>query len=299
MAGEIWILLAAVALIGWGIYPVLLKKVVRELGEYTCLVFNYLVLVVFLALTAVFTIRLTMPTDYVTAAVIVGAIVGAVAIYLYYKAINTGNVSIVVVIAATNVIWTVLLSYFLFNEKLSVSKYIAIAAIFAGAVLIAMEKIALPKKFDEKHIFNFLKSDIWSKGAALALLVSFCWAFYNLIMKYNVKSIGPHKAMIYMETLLFLFLLLAFLTKPAKELVTIPKKEHLKWLLPSALLFTAGALGMYFAMKYSPLSVVAPVVSAAPVVSVIGAAAILKERVRIHQYTGIVMAVAGIFVLSI
>ncbi|MBU2561935.1 MAG: DMT family transporter [Nanoarchaeota archaeon] len=299
MAGEIGIVLAVVALLGLGIYPVLLKKVVNELGEYTCLVFNYLVLIIFLAITAVLTIRFKLPTDYVTAAIIVGAIVGAVAIYIYYKALNTGNVSVVVVLAATNVIWTVLLSYFLFDEKLPVTKYLAIAAIFIGAVLIAMEKIGLPKKFDEKHVLHFLKSDIWSKGAALALLVSFCWAFYNLVMKYNVQSIGPHKAMVYMESLVFFFLMLAFLTKPAKELVTMPKKEHLKWLLPSALLFTAGVLGMYFAMKYSPLSMVAPIISAGPAVAVIGAAILLKERVRIHQYLGIALAVAGIVFLSI
>lgn len=299
MVGELGIILAVLSLIGMGVYPVFLKKVVKELGEYTCLLFNYAVLLVFLVITAVFTIKLTMPSDFGIGSIIIGAIVGVAAIYMYYKAINTGNVSIVTLIAATNVIWSVVASYFLFNERLTVIQYVAIAVILVGALLAAMEKISLPKKLDQKHFSQWLKSDVWSKGAGLALMVSLCWGFYNLVIKYNVREMGPHKAIVYMETLLMVLLLFAFIARPVKKLVNKPSKEQLRWLLPSGLLFTLGALMLYFAMSAAPLSFVIPIVNASPIATVIAAAILLRERAKVHQYIGIVVGVAGIVVLSL
>lgn len=292
--------MAVLTLLAWGSYPVFMKKVVGRLGEYTCLLFNHGLLVLLLLLTAVFTIKFEMPSDFVTAAIILGSIVGAAAVYLYYKAINMGSVSVATVIATTlQVIWTVIVSYFLFSEKLSVIKYVSICVILVGAVLAALQRLALPDKFDQKHVMKFLKSDIWSKGTLLALVVSFCWAFYNIALKYSVNGIGLHKTLVYMETLVLLFILFAFLVRSAKELVTIPKKDELKWILPSAALFGVGALGFYFSMAHIKLSIIAPVVAATPAVTAVLAALLLKERLRIHQYAGIVLAVVGVVVLSL
>ncbi len=300
MAYEIGMVLAVLALLAWGSYPVFMKKVVGRLGEYTCLLFNHGLLVLMLLLTAIFTIKFKMPSDFVTAAVILGGIVGAAAIYLYYKAINMGSVSVATVLAVTlQIIWTVIVSFFLFSEKLSLVKYIAIAVIIVGAILAALERLSLPEKFDQKHVMKFLKSDIWSKGTLLALVVSFCWAFYNIASKYSVDSIGPHKTIVYMETLVLLFILFAFLVKSSKELVVVPKKDELKWILISAVLFGVGALGFYFSMAQINLSIIAPVVAATPAVTALLAAVLLKEKLRIHQYIGIVLAVAGVVVLSL
>ena len=299
MAGEIGIFLAVVALIGWGAYPVLMKKVIDKLGEYTCLLFNSVVIVVFLIITSVFTIKIQMPSDFVIAAIVIGSIMGVIALYLYYKAIRLGNVSVVTVIVSMYAIWTVIVSYFLFNERLLVQQYIAIGVIIIGSIIVAMEKLSLPERFNEKHFKQFMKSDVWSEGAGLALVVSFCWTVYNLAVKYSVKSIGPHKTMVYMVTLGLFFILLAFLARPVKELVTMPDKKQLKWLGPSALLYSIGAVSFFFALKYSPLSIVTPITSAAPAVTVVMAVAILGDRLKAHQYVGILMAVAGIVVLSL
>ena len=79
----------------------------------------------------------------------------------------------------------------------------------------------------------------------------------------------------------------------------MPSKEDIKWLLPSGLLFSLSAMALYFAMSAAPMSMVIPVVNAAPVATVIGAAFILRERVKVHQYVGIALAVVGIIILSL
>jgi drug/metabolite transporter (DMT)-like permease len=299
MTGEIGIFLALLALIGWGSYPVFMKRVIDRLGEYTCMLFNHGVLVVLLLLTAVFTIRFRIPSDFVMSAIIIGSIVGAVAVYLYYKAINIGKVSVVTVITALKVLWVVAVSYFLFDERLVLDKYIAIGVILLGTIMAALQRPGLPKKFTQEYFIPFLKSDIWSKGAGLAVVVSFCWALFYLAAKYSVSSIGAHRTTVYMESLVLLFILFAFLARPAKKLVVIPNKKQLKWIGLSAILFSIGAVCFYFAMKYIPVSLVTPIVSAAPAVTAVAALVILKERLKVHQYIGIVLAVAGIVVLSL
>lgn len=299
MTSELGILLAVIALLGWGAYPAMMKKVIDSLGAYTCLLFNHLVLVIVIGITAVFTIRLKLPSDFTVAAILIGSIVGAAAIYLYYVAIMEGQVSVITVLASLQTVWTVIVLYFVFSEPLTPAKYVSIAVIFAGAVLASLEKPGLPAKLDWKHTSKFLKSGIWSRGAGLALLVSFCWAFYNLASNYSVKEIGSHATLVYMEALILLFILFAFLAKPARELVTFPKAKHMKWLGPSAALFSIGAICFYFAMKYAELSVVVPIIQGAPAVTAVAAAAFVRERMRVHQYAGIVIAVVGIVFLSL
>jgi drug/metabolite transporter (DMT)-like permease len=224
--------------------------------------------------------------------------VGAVAVYLYYKALNQGNVGIVTILSALYVLWTAIASYFLFHDELNRDKYVAIALIMVGAILAAIQRFRLPKQFDEKHVMEFLQSDVFSKGAGLALLVSVFWAIYNVATKYTTIELGPHRTAVYFEALVLFFILFAFLGRSAKDLITWPRGEQWKWLSLSALLFTLGAIGFYFALVYLPLSMLTPIVSAAPAVAVIGAAVLLKERLRAHQYIGAVMAVAGIVMMA-
>jgi drug/metabolite transporter (DMT)-like permease len=297
MADSIGIMLAILALVGWGTYTVFLKKIVNKLGEYTCLLFNHFIAVILLGVIAVFTTRLKMPSDFVIVAVLVGSILGAATVYLFYKAINAGSVGVVSVIASLHALWTAIAAMFLFGEQLNADKYLAIGLILVGAALAAIERFKIPKEFDEHHLSEFAR-EAFSKGAGLAVVVSVCWTIYNIAVKYTTIELGPHRTAAYFETLVLVFILFAFLTKPAKDLVTWPKKDQWKPLLVSSMLFALGAIGFYFALVYLPVSTLLPIVSAAPAVTVIGAAVVLKERVRVHQYIGIALAVVGIVILA-
>jgi drug/metabolite transporter (DMT)-like permease len=299
MAAKIGILLAVLALLGAGTYPVFLKKVVGKLGEYTCLLFNYLVLAVVLAVVAVFTIKLKMPTDFATVAVIVGSIVGIVAAYLFYKAVNAANVTVVAAIAAMTSAWVTIVSYFLFGEKITLYAYISMALILIGAFLLAFERPSLPQKYDKKHVMKFLRSDIWAEGAGMAFVASLCFAFFKLAARFGEKSVGLHTAIVYMNVLMAAFILLAFLTKPAKQLIAVPEKEEWKWLGLSAFFFAGGIVSAYFAVKYAALSRVNPIIAAAPAVTAVSATAFLGERIKVHQYAGVVILVVGLVFLAL
>jgi drug/metabolite transporter (DMT)-like permease len=240
-----------------------------------------------------------MPGDTAVAALAMGGILGAAGAYLYYRAVKIGHVSVVTVVAASQIIWVVIMSFFLFDEKLSALQYISIFVIFIGIALAVMEKLALPAGLDEKSLAKYLKSGVLTKGAGLALVVSFCWAFLNVCTKYGVQSVGSHMTMVYVNVLMLVLILLAFLARPAKELVTIPKLKEFKWLGPAGLIFAVGHICFYFGLKYVPLSVIVPITSSSAALTAVAAAAFVKERVRVHQYAGIVLAVVGIVFLSL
>jgi uncharacterized membrane protein len=298
MTQELGLFFAALSLVGLGLYPVFLKKVVERLGEYTCMLFNQLVLALAIAVAAVFTIRLTLPSDFVIVTVIFAALINAFTLYIYYNAINAGQVSLVAALAATSGVLVVFLSYMLFGESVYPHHFLGVLLVLVGVALAAIEHFLIPKKLDEHALFELFSSKVWYPAAGLAILASLCTVFSAMMMKYSAGGIGPHKSMVYVQIITLAFLLFAFLAKPAKELVTWPGKGEWKWLLPCGLLLSAGIIGGYFAITQIETQNAAMIAAFAPLLAVIMSAILLKERLKARQYIGLLMAVAGIVLLA-
>jgi drug/metabolite transporter (DMT)-like permease len=299
MAGEIGIILAALSLLCLGSFPIYLKKIVAKTGEYGCALLSNGVLCVLLAIVAVFTTRLKMPSDFVTAAIILGGLVGSFAFYIFYKALNSGHASVVVATASTYILWSAIISYFLFNTQTGFFQFLGLALGLIGLILVAMQKMALPKEFDEEHIFSYIKSDMWAKGAGLAILASLCFTIVKVTGRYGSDGIGPHRTLLYLSVLVVFFLLFAFLGRSAKSLVVMPGAGHRKPLWIGVSLFAAAAILFYFAIIYKPASFSASIISAAPLVTAIASAIMLKEKLMKRQYVGIVLLTLGLILITI
>jgi drug/metabolite transporter (DMT)-like permease len=292
------ILLAVLSLIGIGLYPIFIKKVIGRLEEYTCMLFNQLLLAVALAITAVFTLRITMPSDLVIVLLIFAAIINTFAIYLYYKAINAGHTSIVVPIAATSGIATIFINYMLFAEPVYPLNFLGIAMVILGIFLAAIDKFERPKKWDEHALHAFFSSKVWQPAAGLAILAALCGVFTSTLIKYSALSIGLHKSLVYVQVLTLLFLLFAFLAKPVRELITIPKIDEWQWILLSGAAFVMGAVCFYFAVTKIMVSRANTVTSFAPLAAVMMSAIVLKERLKVRQYIGLAILMAGTVLLT-
>jgi drug/metabolite transporter (DMT)-like permease len=299
MDSIIGILLAALSLICIGAYSVFLKRVVSKIGEYACAFYSTLIAALVLAALAVFTTRLVMPSDLVVAAIVIGGLVGTFAFYLFYKALHGGTVSVVVPVVATYVVWSSIISCLIFKTAFGLYQIIGTIVCLVALVMIAMEKPSFPKQFDEEHIINYLKSDMWSKGAGLALVVSFCFTIVKVAARYGTDEIGTHRTLLYIAVLVLFFLLLAFLGRSAKDLVKLPLKGERKYLGIGVLLLGAGTALFYFAISYQQLNIVAPIVSAFPIVAALSAAKFLKEKLKRYQYVGIVLLTIGIILISL
>jgi len=299
MDSIIGILLAALSLICVGTYNIFIKRVVSKIGEYACAFYSTLIAALVLAVLAVFTTRLVMPSDIVVAAIVIGGLVGTFAFYLFYKALHGGTVSVVVPVVAMYVVWSSIISCLIFKTAFGLYQILGTIVSLVALVMIAMDKPSFPKQFDEEHIISYLKSDMWCKGAGLAFVVSFCFTIMKVAARYGTDEIGTHRTLLYMAMLVLFFLMFAFLGRSAKELVKLPAKGDKKNLGIGVLLLGLGISFFYFAITYQPIRIVAPMLYAFPIVAAISSAKLLKEKLKRYQYVGIVLLTIGIILISL
>ena len=133
----------------------------------------------------------------------------------------------------------------------------------------------------------------WAVYSLLALLV---WGFWGFLPKVAVNSLDPKTAFVYeviggAATGLIGFLIF----RP--ELAG----AEMRGIVPSVLTGVAGCLGLLFflyALREGKVSIIAPLTALYPVVSLALAMIFLKERISAVQFTGIVLAVVSVFLIS-
>lgn len=73
--------------------------------------------------------------------------------------------------------------------------------------------------------------------------------------------------------------------------------EHLLILLKASIVAATWLFG-YLAVKYLPLTIVAPIYSIRPVLVLLGSILIFGERLNVYQWIGVVVAFAGFFMMN-
>jgi drug/metabolite transporter (DMT)-like permease len=63
-----------------------------------------------------------------------------VANIIYYLLIQTNNTAVVTALAYSSPVFTVILSYFILNEKINLQTFIAICMIYSGILMISLQK---------------------------------------------------------------------------------------------------------------------------------------------------------------
>ncbi|MBT4716963.1 EamA family transporter, partial [Candidatus Woesearchaeota archaeon] len=220
--------LALLCAFGYGVYPFFTKKVIHRVGVLLTTFAVHIVLVFFLFLFFMFNSKIVLPGAQSLIYIIVGGIVGALTLVLYYKTIHIGNISVNIPLAHSHAIVSVLLGYYLFNETLSIFQYFAVGVVIVGGLLSATRFSKLRRK--EKFFVE---------GAFLSLVVAIGWAVWNMMTNFAVKDIGPFYANLYMEILIFVVIALLFFL--FGESISKVKEIKTYDIIYAGLLFAVGA----------------------------------------------------------
>jgi transporter family protein len=134
------------------------------------------------------------------------------------------------------------------------------------------------------------------RGWLLNSLMAFaCFGLWGFFPKVAVRYINPKSALIYEVMGGVLVAVVTWFTM-RKGI------EHdLRGVTPALVTGVVGYLGMFFflhAVELGKVSVVASLTAVYPVVTILLAAIILKEQITYVQYFGILMAMAGVVLLS-
>ena len=132
----------------------------------------------------------------------------------------------------------------------------------------------------------------WLLNSLTALVCFGLWAF---LPKIAVKYINPKSALIYE--------VLGGILVTAVVWLSIDKgiDHDLRGIVPALLTGIIGYLGMFYflhAVNMGKVSVVASLTAVYPVVTILLAAIILKEKITSIQYIGIFFATTGVALLS-
>jgi bacterial/archaeal transporter family protein len=129
-----------------------------------------------------------------------------------------------------------------------------------------------------------------------ALIGIFMWGFWGFLSKIGADAAGPLQMQI-LFTLGMLPVAIAMLLHARTKVDR--NRGGIVYGLLCGIATGAGTLGYYAALRHQSASVVTPVTGLFPVLTVVLAFVLLRERLNRVQITGMILALASVVILSI
>lgn len=280
------LILGTLASVCWGVADFIARGASRKVGEH-------LTLLGVLAVGAVGVGGYALPrglesVDGRAALLItVTALITLVGYLALYRAFRVGMLSVASGIASCNAIIPVILALVLLGERPLPWQYAGIVLVLAGVVLLSMRGFgrALGRQAPQGQAL----------GVAPALTAMTLFGLGLFGMKLCVSAAGPTTVALAVRVI-GVAALGAWLLAGGR--LAMPPREVRGALIAAGLLDAAAFVFFCEALTRTLLSLVAPISSTIPVVTVALAYFLLHERLRPNQWAGLAMAVTGIALVA-
>lgn len=274
------ITLSIFACFGWGIADFIGGLKSRSLPTLSILMISsltgtFLLGIILLGLNS------PLPDDPLLLWAIPAGIIGVVAMFLLYRSLAMGTMSILAPISATGVIIPVIWGFFS-GDTLSGLCRLGIAIAILGSLLAVMEKD--PKKNKRKL----------TKGVGLAMGSAFFVGLYFITMDAACTHHPIWASMVMRSSALIILIPLLFFAKVTVKIGRV----QLPPILLMGVVDTMAAFCFAVATSKGMLSQVAVISSLYPVVTIILSSVITGERIQKIQFSGVVLAMAGVMLIS-
>jgi transporter family protein len=156
-----------------------------------------------------------------------------------------------------------------------------VTSVFAGILLVAFQK---PDKKNSAQKFSII----------LALFAALLGGGNVIVQK--LIAVGGHYLMGFLLTRIFM---LGFMLTPViRDRRTTRVSRSYRKLGLLGLIDVSAFFCWYIGLRIGLVSIVTPIATSSPAVTIVLAHIFLNERVRLHQRIGIVAIIAGIVILS-
>lgn len=286
---EVWFLLAGITALFWGSAGIFAKVSTPKLG--VARVALLIAAVECVMYTAAFLYwREEVPIGLPDFALALGScVIGVIGFLCFFESIMDGQVSIAGTISAAYPALTVVGALLLLSEGLTSVQAIGVAAIIGGVVVLSYEpNPGSPRAMPKRSLI-------------FALLAFGLWGLWSLTSKMAIDRVGAGN--------IFGFYVLSSLTAPVlyawfrKVRPGGPRAQN-----PGRRIWALGAIGLAlnvtgafaysFALEQGSASLVVPISSAYPLVTVILALALLKEKVSALQIVALAIVVVGLMMIG-
>lgn len=286
MALQEGIIFGIIAMLGWGFADFFVVKSLKKTNVIKTFLWSQLIGIVAFAVFFAFFFKMPDISMQWGGIFVLTSVLGFIAYLSFYKGLGTGKVSVVAPITACWAAITVILSIIFLKEQIVQLQLFGIILAISGAVLVSFKLHDLIK----------MKLRNFTIGAEYAALAAVAWGIQFVFIDMLVEEFGWFIPMFLIKIISLLFLIVYISAK--KESVPFPRQAG-ALVIAIAALEVAAFLSYGFAISTQNTAITAPLISAAPTVTVILAFIFFKEKIELNQKIGMVAALSGIVLLSL
>ncbi|HET9390517.1 MAG TPA: DMT family transporter [Steroidobacteraceae bacterium] len=205
---------------------------------------------------------------------------------LYFQSIVLGPVAIVGTLSAAYPALTIVFARVFLHEDLAPLQYLAVTLVIGGCLGLSYT----PSGADTQTTSR--------RWIPLSLLALVCWASSNTIIKYSYSLPGANEANLAVCSSIGGALTLGVFGLLRGRRGPHSARAWVHSFVPMGMM-AGGSLGLIIAARHGPISIVTPLIGSYPVVTLIYAALVLKERITRLQYGCIASIITGIVLCSV
>ena len=273
------IIFGIISMFGFGLSNGISKKPIIKIGILQTLVIR-MRFTTFLLFCLLLFSKKTYNLKYMLIALGISAF-GYIPLLFFYKALEISKVGVVVPIANSYAMFTILGSAILLGETLNSKFILPFGMIIVGIIILSIN----------------IKQFKFSKGLIYAFFASIFWGIFFVFVSFPVNVLGPVFTSFLMEFMGMIISTTHLIIKKQK-IEKVSKKTIMEIFLISLFVVTA-AVSYNFGIQYALVSVVVTLSSAAPLVSTLYGRIFLKEKLKFYQYIAILVILTGIIIISI
>lgn len=283
------VLAGLVSMLSWGTGDFVAATLSRAMGNLRALVWVTLFGDLFIVVYALLQGSLSGITFSAGLFAAVGGFLHTIGSLSFYKGLRVGKVSLVAPISSGWSIILVLAGVFLYGEVLS-------GARIAGILLVIVGAISVSTELRELRVSSRIA--LSDPGISYAFVAMFAWGAGWLFFNEAVKAVSWVVPNIVLESSILLFLVFYGLT--SKQSIAAPAGRR-EWLgtafvgLATVLAYVSYSIGIERYMT----SIVGPLAAAYPLVAVLLAGLLLREKTAFNQKLGIAGVVLGVALMSV
>lgn len=207
----------------------------------------------------------------------------------YILAVKYISIALATMFMFTSPIWVVILSYFIFKEKFTVKKVVAILLILTGCFLMC-------------KVYDFSNINLNVKGVIFGILSGFTFSLQIIFAKINLKKYNQDTLLAYSFIFASIFLIPFMDIKNTIHILKSGNNTYfiIKNILIIGFLNTVIANGAYIkSVKYIEVGIASIIASTEIVIAAIIAYFVFKQSLDIVQIIGMILIFVAIMVLEI
>ena len=204
----------------------------------------------------------------------------------YFKALQLGNVNKVTPIDKSSTVLTMFLAFVLLGEELTWMKAVAMVSIGIGTYMMIQKKQTEEKKEDKKWLLYAIGSAVFA-------------SLTSILGKIGISDINSNLGTA-IRTIVVLVMawIVVFVTRKQHTIKDIDKKSWI-FLVLSGFATGGSWLCYYRALQTGPASVVVPIDKLSILVTIAFSYIVFREKLTAKAGIGLVLIVAGTFLLLI